>query len=82
MQIRFVLKPVFKISSIRKNSSADEAGAKKGDRIISVNGIDTHNLTIEKINQLLKSEEGKFISMELERNGIPMKIKFQLKKII
>lgn len=82
LQIRFVLKPVFKISSIRKNSSADEAGAKKGDRIISVNGIDTHNLTIEKINQLLKSEEGKFISMELERNGTPMKIKFQLKKII
>lgn len=82
MQIRFTLKPVFKVASIRKNSSAEEAGIKKGDRIISVNGINTHNLTIEKINQLLKSEEGKNISIELERNGVTIKTKFQLKKII
>lgn len=82
LQIRFTLKPVFKVASIRKNSSAEEAGIKKGDRIISVNGINTHNLTIEKINQLLKSEEGKNISIELERNGVTIKTKFQLKKII
>ena len=39
-------------------------------------------MTIEKINNLLKSEEGKIITLEIERNKKPLKIKFQLKKIL
>lgn len=82
LQVRFELKPIFKISNIRKNSTADQAGLKKGDRVMRVNGINTHGLSIEKINQLLKSEEGKNITIEVERNQNLIKIKFQLKRII
>jgi len=39
-------------------------------------------MTIEKINKLLKSEEGKTITLDVERNNKPLKIKFQLKKIL
>jgi hypothetical protein len=82
LQIRFELKPVFKIASIRVNSNAEIAGLKKGDRILRINGRIAKDLTIEKINEILKSEEGKTINIEVERNNINYKYKFQLKSIL
>jgi hypothetical protein len=82
LQIRFELKPVFKIASVRANSNAEKSGLKKGDRILKINGKNVRELTIEKINEILKSEEGKNIKMEVERNGIPFTYQFQLKSIL
>lgn len=82
LQIHFELKPIFKIASVRVGSEADKAGLKVGDRILKINHQESHGYTIQMINELLKSEEGKTIEMEVERNNKNYTFKFQLKKII
>ncbi|MES2411109.1 MAG: aspartyl protease family protein [Bacteroidota bacterium] len=82
LKIHFTLKPIFKIASVRVGSEAEKAGLKIGDRIIKINHQVSHGYTIQMINELLKSEEGKIIEMEVERDNKNHKFKFQLKKII
>lgn len=82
LKIRFILKPVFKVANVRTGSYAEKAGVKTGDRIIKINHHLSHGLTIEAINALLKSEEGKTIELEVERDDKTYKFRFQLKKII
>jgi hypothetical protein len=81
-QIRFVLKPVFTIFNVREGSTAQLAGLKKGDRILSLNGRNANEFTIERINELLKSGEGKPIDMEVERHGTVLAFRFLLKSIL
>lgn len=82
LKIHFELKPIFKIASVRVDSEAEKAGLKVGDRILKINRHESHGYTIEMINELLKSEEGKLIEIEVERNGKNFNFKFQLKNII
>jgi len=82
LKIHFDLKPVFKIASVRTGSEADKSGLKIGDKILKINSHISHDFTIEKINELLKSEPGKIIIMEVERNNRSYEVKFQLKEII
>ena len=70
------------MSNIRPNSPAEKAGLKIGDKITEIDNHNMQRMTIEKINKLLKSEEGKTITLEVVRNNKPIKIKFQLKKIL
>ena len=77
-----VLKPIFKIASVRKNSPAELCGLKKDDIIIKINKQEVSKLSLQEINELLKSEEGKWISIEIIRNGQNSKFKFQLKSIL
>jgi C-terminal processing protease CtpA/Prc len=80
--IKFELKPVFVIYNIRLGSPAEQAGLRKKDKILTINGKAAHDLSIEKINELLKSEEGKIITIEVEREKKIYQYKFQLKNII
>jgi hypothetical protein len=82
LKVKFYLKPIFKVSNIRPNSPAEKAGLKIGDKITEINNHNMQKMTIERINSLLKSEEGKQITLEVERNNKPIQIKFQLKKIL
>jgi C-terminal processing protease CtpA/Prc len=82
LKVKFALKPVFTINSVRDDSPAALAGLMKNDRLLKIEGRSTHDLTIEKINGLLKSEEGRTIELVVERNGKQYKFKFQLKSII
>lgn len=82
LKIRFTLKPIFKIASVRINSEAEKAGLKVGDRILRINHQLAHGYTIEMINELLKSEEGKTIEIEVERADKTYTFRFQLKNII
>lgn len=82
LKFKFELKPIFKISNVRVGSTAAEAGLLKGDKIIKVNYKVANGYTMEKLNEILRSEEGKEIEMEVERNGKIIKVKFQLKKIL
>ena len=82
LKYKFELKPSYSILNIRKGSPADLAGLKEGDVIIKINSNFAHNYTLEEIKDILKSEEGKTITLEVERKGLPIKVKFQLKSII
>lgn len=79
---KFSLKPTYSIGSIRENSPADKIGLKKGDVIKTIHNRPVYRYSLEKINGMLKSEDGKWIDVEIERNGTLMKFKFQLKNIL
>ena len=79
---KFELKPIYAISNIRKDSPADLCGLKKDDIILSINNKLGYRYSLQDVNSLLKSEEGKSISMEVERNGVKMNFEFQLKSIL
>ncbi|MGL2963644.1 PDZ domain-containing protein [Flavobacterium sp. RSB2_4_14] len=82
LKIKFELKPIFRIYNVRADSPAALAGLKTKDKIIAINKQKAHTLSIEKINELLKSEEGKTIEIEIERSSRVYTFKFQLKKIL
>jgi aspartyl protease/PDZ domain-containing protein len=79
---KFVLKPVYTISNIRKNSPADLCGLRKDDVIISINNTTGYRYSLQSINDLLKSEEGKWLYFEVDRKGQILKFRFQLKSML
>lgn len=82
LKYKFELKPSYSVFSVRKDSPADLAGIKKGDEITTINGHVCYNYTLEEINEILKSEEDRTITIEVIRNNKPLKFKFKLKNII
>jgi len=77
-QYKFVLKPVFSISGVRKDSPADKAGLKKDDQIIFINGTKTADMSLAKIMEIMKSYEGRNITMIIQRKTQQLTVKFQL----
>jgi hypothetical protein len=75
---KFMLKPIYEIVNIRKFSAAEKCGLKKGDIIVSINGIRPYKYSLEQINHLLKSGDDIWINMEVERNSLLLKFKFKL----
>lgn len=78
LQYKFILKPLFSIAGVRKDSPAEKAGLKKDDKLITINGKKTLNMTLNKIMELMKSEEGKVIDMTVNRKGQEIKFSFSL----
>lgn len=78
LQYNFVLKPIFAIAGVRKDSPAYKAGLKKDDKLISINGRKTVDMTMEKIMEMMKSDEGKTINMQIERQNKEMTLSFNL----
>lgn len=79
---KYVLKPVYTVASVRKDSPAERCGIQKGDQVLSINGSNAYNFTLQRINDLLKEEEGKWLYFEVDRNGQVLKFRFQLKSIL
>lgn len=79
---KFELKPVYLIANVRKNSAAAISGIQKDDILVSINGVPAYKYSLEKINSLLKSEEERWITLEVERNGEFIKFKFQLLNVL
>ncbi|MBS7787768.1 PDZ domain-containing protein [Flavobacterium sp. CYK-55] len=75
---KFSLKPVFSIAGIRKNSPAEKCGLQKGDIIMSINGAQAYKYTLQKINQMLKTYEGKTMYFTVERAGKNLEFQFEL----
>jgi hypothetical protein len=82
LKIHFELKPIFRVASVRTDSEAEKSGLKVGDKILRINHQQSNGLTMQTINEMLKSEEGKTIDLEVERSGKVYKFQFRLKKII
>ena len=79
---KFVLKPIYTIVNVRKNSPAAICGLQKGDIIISINEKPGYEFTLEKIYSLLKTEEENWITFEVERESQILKFKFQLLNVL
>lgn len=79
---KFELKPIYLISNVRKNSTAALGGIQKDDILVSINGIPAYKYSLEKINSILKSEEERWITLEVERKGQLLKFKFQLLNVL
>ncbi|WP_297985838.1 PDZ domain-containing protein [uncultured Chryseobacterium sp.] len=77
-QYKFVLKPVYSVAGSRPDSPAYIAGIRKDDKLISINKKRTTDMSLEEINELFKSEEGKHISLEVSRNGTLLTYNFEL----
>jgi hypothetical protein len=69
-KITIELRPILLIDAIRPNSSAYEAGFVEGDKILKINGRDSHKYNLEQIFKILSSKEGETIKLHIERNGI------------
>ncbi len=79
---KFVLKPIYLIGNVRKNSPAALCGLQKGDVIVRVNNTSAYKYTLNEINSLLKSEVEKWITFEVERQGKVLVFKFQLLNVL
>ncbi|WP_419868409.1 PDZ domain-containing protein [Chryseobacterium sp. CT-SW4] len=78
LQYKFTLKPIFSIAGVRKDSPAFKAGLLKDDLVISINGNKTSDMTLEKIMELMKSHEGKTITMIIQRKKESLTLSFTL----
>ncbi|MCU7615763.1 PDZ domain-containing protein [Chryseobacterium sp. PBS4-4] len=78
LQYKFVLKPLFSIAGVRKDSPSDKAGLKKGDQLITINGRKTSEMTLNKIMEMMKSDEGKTINMVIVRKNQELRLTFTL----
>ena len=72
------LKPIFSIAGVRKDSPGALAGLQKDDVLIMINGKKTSDMTLQKINDLMKSEEGRTIELDITRKFKKMTIRFVL----
>jgi len=79
---KFELKPLYSISNVRSGSPAGICGLRKGDLLVSVNRTPCSRMTLQEINYILKSGEGKIVEVEVDRKGMKMKFRFKLKSII
>jgi PDZ domain len=82
LKYKFSLKPVFEISYVRPNSPAEIVGVLKGDKIIRINGREGYSFKLDEITQLMQSEDGKLIILDVERKNARLKFKFKLQKIL
>ncbi len=78
LQYKFVLKPIFSIAGVRKDSPAQKAGFQKDDLLIKINGKNTSDMTMQKMVDLMKSEEGKSFDIEIERKDKKITLSFTL----
>ena len=67
-QYNFSLKPTFTVAGCRKDSPCYIAGIRKNDQLISINKKPVGNMTMQKINDYFKEEDGTKIQLEVERN--------------
>ena len=79
---RYRFKPSYKVKHVLENSPAGLAGIRKGDIILSINGIKVHKLTLKQLLGKFQSGNKRKIRMTIERLGVKMKFQFRLIKKI
>ena len=68
-QYSFVLKPKYSVSGCRTDAPCYIAGLRKNDKIISINKRKAGNYTLQRINDLMRGEDGTKVNFEIERNS-------------
>ena len=74
----YELKPSFKVVELRENSNAYKVGVKINDVIISVNGKNTSNMTLQQVNKYLYNKKGNVLRLQIDRGDSRLGFKFKL----
>jgi C-terminal processing protease CtpA/Prc len=75
------LQPAFAIVELRQGSPAELAGLRVGDVVLTINGKQTYELSLQEIMQVFYDYHGKRIKMKIDRNGAVQIYNFQLQKL-
>lgn len=78
LQYKFVLVPNYIVAGARSDSPSYKAGIRKDDQLVKINGTSVSKMSLERINELFKSENGRFIHISVERNGKLLNFEFHL----
>lgn len=74
----FILRPIYKIASVREGSPADLAGVKVDDELLKVNGSSAQSMKLKQIIGKLMHKEGEEIRLVLLRGTEEVKAHFIL----
>lgn len=74
--------PAYQVMSVGHSTPAEEAGILPDDQIYSINGVMANSMTLSEITELLKSREGRTITLVVYRNGVKMLFKFKLRRLV
>lgn len=78
----YFLEPYYEVEKVREKTPAYEAGIRKGDKIINLNGNFGKDLNLETINKILSKKEGKKIKIRVKRGEKILSFTFSLKAFI
>lgn len=83
MEARYsiVLKPAYEIVELRKDSPANRVGLNKGDIILSINGKQAHDYSLQKIVSMFYGNIGDKIKLKVERDGRELLFTFLLEDV-
>jgi carboxyl-terminal processing protease len=68
------------ISEPYEGFPAQMTGLKAGDRLLKINGEDMTGKASDEVSRFLKGQPGTTVSVEVERNGEPAPLAFELKR--
>jgi C-terminal processing protease CtpA/Prc len=72
----------FEISHIRPDSPADKAGLRIRDHIISINDVPVNNYSLSDLYNMFRQEEGRILSLKVNRMGKELIFSIQLERFI
>lgn len=66
------------IQSVIRNTPADKAGLRYGDRFINVDGKDARDWTSSEVSKNVRGEKGTSVKVRIERVGAPAPLDFEI----
>ena len=70
------------VMAVWKNSPAEEAGLKVGDRIESVNGQPSKTLSLEQLRNQMHGPEGMAVQLVMERDSVPYAVTVRTRQML
>lgn len=77
---QYEFRPLYAVFTIQDNSPAAIAGIRKNDILLKINGKNTSDYSLEEVQTAFFGEEGKRISLLIERNGMKLTFEFTLRE--
>lgn len=63
-----------------EGSPAHKAGVRPGDKILSIDGVETHQKDFGKILKMISGDIGTTVELKLQRSGVPEPLTIQIKR--